>query len=99
MTCSTSKTVDARPVDDAQSTRFEPRGRARLLQIEQVGEIDVGELVGSHLVAQGRDRAGTCEAGVDPSRVYYGTDTRAIELLMGAALAMVLSRPGWVGSK
>jgi peptidoglycan/LPS O-acetylase OafA/YrhL len=27
--------------------------------------------------------------GVDPSRVYYGTDTRALELLTGAALAMV----------
>jgi peptidoglycan/LPS O-acetylase OafA/YrhL len=27
--------------------------------------------------------------GLDPSRVYYGTDTRALELLTGAALAMV----------
>ena len=27
--------------------------------------------------------------GIDPSRVYYGTDTRAMELLTGAALAMV----------
>ena len=27
--------------------------------------------------------------GLDPSRVYYGTDTRAQELLIGAALAMV----------
>jgi peptidoglycan/LPS O-acetylase OafA/YrhL len=27
--------------------------------------------------------------GLDPSRVYYGTDTRALELLAGAALAMV----------
>jgi peptidoglycan/LPS O-acetylase OafA/YrhL len=27
--------------------------------------------------------------GTDPSRVYYGTDTRAFELLFGAALAMV----------
>jgi peptidoglycan/LPS O-acetylase OafA/YrhL len=27
--------------------------------------------------------------GLDPSRVYYGTDTRAQELLVGAALAMV----------
>ncbi len=26
---------------------------------------------------------------IDPSRVYYGTDTRALELLAGAALAMV----------
>ena len=27
--------------------------------------------------------------GIDPSRVYYGTDTRAQELLLGAALAMI----------
>jgi peptidoglycan/LPS O-acetylase OafA/YrhL len=27
--------------------------------------------------------------GIDPSRVYYGTDTRALEILAGAALAMV----------
>ncbi len=27
--------------------------------------------------------------GLDPSRVYYGTDTRALELLVGAALATV----------
>ena len=29
------------------------------------------------------------DPGIDPSRVYYGTDTRAQELLIGAALAMV----------
>jgi peptidoglycan/LPS O-acetylase OafA/YrhL len=29
------------------------------------------------------------EPSLDPSRVYYGTDTRACELLAGAALAMV----------
>jgi peptidoglycan/LPS O-acetylase OafA/YrhL len=29
------------------------------------------------------------KSGTDPSRVYYGTDTRAFELLFGAALAMV----------
>jgi peptidoglycan/LPS O-acetylase OafA/YrhL len=29
------------------------------------------------------------EPGADPSRVYYGTDTRAAELLMGGALAMI----------
>ena len=32
--------------------------------------------------------------GVDPTRVYDGTDTRALGLLIGAALAFVLpSRP------
>jgi peptidoglycan/LPS O-acetylase OafA/YrhL len=30
--------------------------------------------------------------GVDPSRVYYGTDTRAFELLVGAGLAVLLAR-------
>jgi peptidoglycan/LPS O-acetylase OafA/YrhL len=29
------------------------------------------------------------EPGSDPSRIYYGTDTRAFSLLIGAALAMV----------
>jgi peptidoglycan/LPS O-acetylase OafA/YrhL len=29
--------------------------------------------------------------GEDPSRVYYGTDTRAVELLMGALLAVALT--------
>jgi peptidoglycan/LPS O-acetylase OafA/YrhL len=29
------------------------------------------------------------QPGIDPSRVYYGTDTRAAELLIGAALAFV----------
>ncbi|BBH22243.1 acyltransferase [Paenibacillus baekrokdamisoli] len=33
------------------------------------------------------------EPGVDPSRVYYGTDTRAFALLIGAALAVVW--PSW----
>lgn len=31
--------------------------------------------------------------GTDPSRVYYGTDTRAFAILFGAALAVV--RPSW----
>ena len=32
--------------------------------------------------------------GVDPSRVYYGTDTRLFDLMAGAALAFVAaSRP------
>ncbi|WP_203363555.1 acyltransferase family protein [Bacillus sp. REN10] len=29
------------------------------------------------------------EPGMDPSRVYYGTDTRAFSLLIGASLAMI----------
>ena len=31
--------------------------------------------------------------GQDPSRVYYGTGTRAIELLLGALLALALANP------
>jgi len=34
----------------------------------------------------------TYTPGLDPSRVYYGTDTRAFSLLIGAALAMILPR-------
>ena len=34
------------------------------------------------------------QPGHDPSRVYYGTDTRAQSLLVGAVLAMVLLRVG-----
>ena len=33
--------------------------------------------------------AGLFEAGADPSRVYYGTDTRAAELFIGGAVAMI----------
>jgi len=33
--------------------------------------------------------------GVDPSRAYYGTDTRAQELLAGALLAWAALRAGW----
>lgn len=33
------------------------------------------------------------EPGIDPSRVYYGTDTRAFAILIGAALAVVW--PSW----
>jgi peptidoglycan/LPS O-acetylase OafA/YrhL len=36
--------------------------------------------------------------GTDPSRVYYGTDTRAQSLLVGAALAVVLFRHGPIRS-
>ncbi|WP_018756976.1 acyltransferase family protein [Paenibacillus terrigena] len=35
------------------------------------------------------------EPGNDPSRVYYGTDTRAFGLLIGAALAMLLPSKKW----
>jgi peptidoglycan/LPS O-acetylase OafA/YrhL len=37
--------------------------------------------------------------GTDPSRVYYGTDTRAQSLLMGAALAMLLLQRGPLRSR
>lgn len=33
------------------------------------------------------------EPGTDPSRVYYGTDTRAFAILIGAALAVIW--PSW----
>jgi peptidoglycan/LPS O-acetylase OafA/YrhL len=37
--------------------------------------------------------------GTDPSRVYYGTDTRAQSLLIGAALSMLLLRYGPLRSR
>ncbi len=39
------------------------------------------------------------DPGSDPSRVYYGTDTRAQSLLMGAALAMLLMQRGPLRSR
>ncbi len=39
--------------------------------------------------ASALEMAGLYHPSLDPSRVYYGTDTRAFELLAGAALAMV----------
>jgi peptidoglycan/LPS O-acetylase OafA/YrhL len=39
------------------------------------------------------------DPGADPSRVYYGTDTRAQSLLMGAALAMLLIQHGPLRSR
>jgi peptidoglycan/LPS O-acetylase OafA/YrhL len=39
------------------------------------------------------------DPGADPSRVYYGTDTRAQSLLMGAALAMLLLQRGPLRSR
>jgi peptidoglycan/LPS O-acetylase OafA/YrhL len=40
-------------------------------------------------LASGVLMAALYHPGADPSRVYYGTDTRALELLIGAALATV----------
>ncbi len=37
--------------------------------------------------------------GVDPSRIYYGTDTRAFDLLVGAALAFVSAARPQPGAK
>jgi peptidoglycan/LPS O-acetylase OafA/YrhL len=39
------------------------------------------------------------QPGHDPSRVYYGTDTRAHSLLVGAALAMLLLQSGPLRSR
>jgi peptidoglycan/LPS O-acetylase OafA/YrhL len=38
-------------------------------------------------------------SGQDPSRVYYGTDTRATEILVGVALAALVSSRGLAQSK
>ncbi|MCU1426843.1 MAG: hypothetical protein JWL83_843 [Actinomycetia bacterium] len=55
------------------------RGRARLFGIV-LGALVVGSVVLSHLLMINND----------VQRVYYGTDTRAPELLIGALLAIVL---------
>ncbi|KLU60953.1 O-acetyltransferase OatA [Peptococcaceae bacterium CEB3] len=57
--------------------RFVPK-RGRL-----VGLILLGALASAAVMAL------LYQPGMDPSRVYYGTDTRAFALLMGAALALV----------
>jgi peptidoglycan/LPS O-acetylase OafA/YrhL/CubicO group peptidase (beta-lactamase class C family) len=45
------------------------------------------------MFASGALMAALYDPGADPSRIYYGTDTRASALLLGAALALV-SAPG-----
>ncbi len=71
------------------------RVRRRLL----VTYVVIGALVSTALMALLYNPA------VDPSRVYYGTDTRAAELLVGVALAFVwqpgkaIEWPGAVGSR
>jgi peptidoglycan/LPS O-acetylase OafA/YrhL len=52
--------------------------RARLAGVALIGALCSGILM-----------AILYSPSLDPSRVYYGTDTRALELLVGAALAMV----------
>lgn len=44
--------------------------------------------------ASAADMALLYHPGMDPSRVYYGTDTRAFSLLIGAALAVLWPSPG-----
>jgi peptidoglycan/LPS O-acetylase OafA/YrhL len=60
------------------------RPRLRLL-----GQIFAGGAIVSALLM-----AVLYHSGEDPSRVYYGTDTRAQALLVGGALAAVLARAG-----
>ncbi len=50
-------------------------------------------VVGGLAVASTVVTAARFDAAVDPSRLYYGTDTRAAELLAGCLLALAL-RPG-----
>ena len=63
-----------------------PRATARLAAI-----LGVAALLSAGLMALLYDR------GVDPSRVYYGTDTRAQALLVGAVGAVLFTRRGWWG--
>jgi peptidoglycan/LPS O-acetylase OafA/YrhL/lysophospholipase L1-like esterase len=51
-------------------------------------------VMGAAAVASAALMARIYHPAFDPSRVYYGTDTRAFELLIGALLAVVLRRVG-----
>jgi len=68
-----------------------------LLLVFKIKKITLGEMM------VGTITAAVCSAllmallyhpGTDPSRVYYGTDTRAQSLLIGATLAVLLLRVG-----
>ena len=48
-------------------------------------------IIGAGIVASALWMAALYQPGEDPSRVYFGTDTRAATLLVGAALALVWS--------
>jgi peptidoglycan/LPS O-acetylase OafA/YrhL/lysophospholipase L1-like esterase len=52
----------------------------------------LGAVTGALLAASAAWMIVLYKPGVDPTRVYYGTDTRAQSLLMGALLAMLLTR-------
>jgi peptidoglycan/LPS O-acetylase OafA/YrhL/lysophospholipase L1-like esterase len=52
----------------------------------------LGAVTGALLAASAVWMIVLYKPGVDPTRVYYGTDTRAQSLLMGALLAMLLTR-------
>ena len=52
----------------------------------------LGAVTGALLAASAVWMIVLYKPGVDPTRVYYGTDTRAQSLLMGALLAILLTR-------
>lgn len=52
-------------------------------------------LFGALAVASAGLMAALYRPGIDPSRIYYGTDTRLQALLVGAVGAVVFTRRGW----
>jgi peptidoglycan/LPS O-acetylase OafA/YrhL len=66
------------------AVRYLPRMTPRAGTRPRLGAIILGLAIASGILM-----AVLYQPGSDPSRVYYGTDTRAIELLVGAALAAV----------
>jgi peptidoglycan/LPS O-acetylase OafA/YrhL len=64
--------------------RLVPGSKLSIARRARLGGVTLGLAVVSAVVM-----ALLYKPGLDPSRVYYGTDTRAFELLIGAALAMV----------
>lgn len=60
------------------------RGRSRMLV--------VGGALGALAAVSAGEMALLYTPGTDPSRAYYGTDTRFFELMIGSALAIVMQR-------
>src|SRR3954451_9248564 len=63
------------------------------------GMVAVGVVAGVGAIASAITMAALYTPGGDPSRVYYGTDTRAQAMLVGAVLAVVVLLHGPVRSR
>ena len=69
-----------------------PLALIALLRVARSSRRVLGAAIVAAALASALLMSAMYHAGSDPSRVYYGTDTRAQELLVGALLAVLLSR-------